>query len=380
MKKRIVILGGGFGGLEVASRLSDAVADEVEITLIDKNDGFVFGFNKFELMLGRATLPEVTFPYREIKKPGVTFRQETITKIDPAAKQVTTDGGSYDADILVVALGADYNIAGTPGFAEGGHEFYSVPGAIALKDVLPTFRSGSLVIGIIGQPFKCPPAPAEAAILLDEYYEQMGVRKDISITVVSQWGVPIPPSPDGTAAIFEKFKERDITFMRETVITALDPEGKKAITKDGGSIPYDLFLGIPLHRVPDVAQDAGLAEDGWIPVDERNLATKFPDVYAVGDVTSAPVPKAGVFAESAARAVADHLIAEITGSGEPEPFNGRGSCYVEFGDGLVGRMDADFFPGTQPTAPFTGPSEEVARQKDEFSTERRARWLGSSAG
>jgi sulfide:quinone oxidoreductase len=376
MKKHVVILGGGFGGLQVASRLSDAIAEQVEVTLIDKSDGFVFGFNKFELMLGRATLADVTFPYREIRKPGVTFRQETVTKIDPAAKRVTTDRGIYDADILVVALGADYNVAGTPGFAEGGHEFYSVTGAIAMKDVLPTFRSGSLVIGIIGQPFKCPPAPCEAAILLDEYYEQLGVRKDIEITVVSQWSVPIPPSPDGTKEILSKFKERNISFVTETVITALDPANKKALLKSGGSIPYDLFLGVPLHRVPAVVQESGLAENGWVPVSEKNLSTKFPGVYAVGDVTSAPVPKAGVFAESAADAVADHLIAEITGSGEPEPFNGRGSCYVEFGNGLVGRMDANFFPGTRPTAPFSGPSVAVARQKDEFSAERRRRWLG----
>jgi sulfide:quinone oxidoreductase len=376
MKQHIVILGGGFGGLELASRLSDAVADQVEITLIDKNDGFVFGFNKFELMFGRATLQQVMLPYRAIKRPGVTFRQETITKIDPVAKRVTTDHGSHDADVLVVALGADYDVAGTPGFAEGGHEFYSVAGAMALKDVLPTFTDGSLVIGIIGQPFKCPPAPCEAAILLDEFYEQLGVRQNIEISVVSQWSVPIPPSPDGTKAILDKLSQRGIPFVKETVITALDPVRKLALLKDGGSIPYDLFLGIPLHRVPDVVQESGLAEDGWIPVDDKNLSTKFPGVYAVGDVTSAPVPKAGVFAESAATAVADHLIAEITGEGRPDPFSGKGSCYVEFGDGLVGRMDADFFPGTRPTAPFSGPSEEVARQKAEFVTIRRSRWLG----
>ena len=375
MKQHIVILGGGFGGLELASRLSDAVADQVEITLIDKNDGFVFGFNKFELMFGRATLQQVMLPYRAIKRPGVTFRQETITKIDPVAKRVTTGHGSYDADVLVVALGADYDVAGTPGFAEGGHEFYSVPGAIALKEMLPTFTAGSLVIGIIGQPFKCPPAPCEAAILLDEFYEQLGVRQNIEISVVSQWSVPIPPSPDGTKAILDKLNQRGIPFVKETVITALDPVKKLALLKDGGTIPYDLFLGIPLHRVPDVVQESGMAEDGWIPVDEKNLSTKFPGVYAVGDVTSAPVPKAGVFAESAATAVADHLIAEITGEGRPDPFSGKGSCYVEFGDGLVGRMDADFFPGTRPTAPFSGPSEEVARQKAEFVTIRRARWL-----
>lgn len=376
MSKKVLILGAGFGGLELSTRLTEALGDQVEITLIDKNDGFVFGFSKFELMLGRATLPEVTLYYSDIAKPGVDFRQETIVSIDPAQLRVTTEKHTYDTDILVVALGAGYDIDATPGFAEGGHEFYSVPGAIALRDVLPTFSSGKLVIGILGQPFKCPPAPCEAAILLDEWFEERGVRDDIEITIVSQWSVPFPPSPDGSKAILSKFDERNITWMSETVITALDHENSVALFKDGGTISYDMFLGVPVHRVPDVVQDAGLVEDDWIPVDDKNLATRFPGVYAIGDVTSAPVPKAGVFAESAARAVADHLIAEISGTGRPDPFDGKGSCYVEFGGHLVGRMDAVFFPGTQPTAPFTLPSEEVAREKEDFATFRRKRWLG----
>jgi sulfide:quinone oxidoreductase len=375
MKKKILILGAGFGGLELSSRLSEALPDQVEITLIDKNEGFIFGFSKFDLMLGHSSRSDVTFFYRDIKKPSVDFRQETILSIDAAERRVVTDKQTYEADILVVALGADFSIEATPGFAEGGHEFYSVPGAIALHEVLENFDSGKLVIGIIGQPFKCPPAPSEAAILLDEWFEKRGVRDNIDISVVSQWAVPIPPSPDGTKAILAKFKERDLHFVTERVIVALDPERKVAICEDQSEIPYDLFLGIPIHRVPTVVEEAGLSENDWIPVDDKNLATKFPNVYAVGDVTSAPVPKSGVFAESAAKAVAEHLIAEITGAGEPQPFEGKGSCYVEFGNDLVGRMDADFFPGRPPTAPFADPSESVAAEKLEFASIRRKRWI-----
>ena len=194
--------------------------------------------------------------------------------------------------------------------------------------------------------------------------------------MVSQWKAPIPPSPDGSKAILDKFEERRIAFVTETVIIELDPARSVALLKDGSEIDYDLFLGIPIHRVPDVVRQAGMDEGGWIPVDEKNLATRFPGVYAIGDVTSAPVPKAGVFAESAARAVASTLVAKISGAGSPEPFDGLGSCYVEFGDKLVGRMDANFFPGITPTAPFVGPSEAVARDKVEFVTKRRRRWLG----
>ncbi|MBT4124991.1 MAG: FAD-dependent oxidoreductase [Chloroflexi bacterium] len=374
-KKKILILGAGFGGLELSSRLSEALADQVEITLIDQNEGFIFGFSKFDLMLGHSTRPEVTYFYKDISKPSVEFRQETVVSIDPVNRRVTTDKQDYETDVLVVALGAEYSIDATPGFVEGGHEFYSFNGAIALHNVLEQFESGKIVIGIIGQPFKCPPAPCEAAILLDEWFEQRGLGADVDISVVSQWPVPIPPSPDGTKAILDKFDNRGLKFVTEHVITSLDPERKVAICEDGEEIPYDLFLGIPIHRVPAVVDEAGLAEDDWIPVDDKNLETKFSGVFAVGDVTSAPTPKSGVFAESAARAVADHLIAEITGEGEPEPFDGKGSCYVEFGDELVGRMDADFFPGTRPTAPFAQPSVAVADEKKEFAAVRRKRWI-----
>lgn len=374
-KTNILILGAGFGGLELSSRLSEALPDQVEITLIDKNEGFIFGFSKFDLMLGHSTRPEVTYFYKDISKPSVDFRQETVLSIDPERKRVVTDRQTYETDVLVVALGAEYSIDATPGFVEDGHEFYSFEGAIALHNVLKEFKSGKIVIGIIGQPFKCPPAPCEAAMLLDEWFEEHGLGDGIDISVVSQWGVPIPPSPDGTRAILEKFNARGLKFITEHVITSLDPVRKVAVCSNGVEVPYDLFLGIPVHRVPAVVEEAGLSEDDWIPVDDRNLATKFPGVYAVGDVTSAPVPKSGVFAESAARAVADHLITEITGQGQPEPFDGKGSCYVEFGDALVGRMDADFFPGTQPTAPFAGPSIAVADEKKEFAAIRRKRWI-----
>ena len=375
MMKKILILGAGFGGLELASRLSKSVSDQAQVTLIDKNDGFVFGFSKFEFMFGRATPPEVTLYYRDLTKPGVEFRQEMVVSIDPAQRRVETDKGSYEADILVVALGADYDIDSTPGLSEGGHEFYTVEGAAALRDVLRSFKAGVIVVGVIGQPFKCPPAPCEAAMLLDEYFLERGVRSDIEISVVSQWAVPIPPSPDASKAIFDRFNERGISWVSETVITSLDPDRKLAMTQAGGTIPYDLFLAVPVHRVPEVVEESGLSEDGWIPVDKRNLSTKFDNVFAIGDVTSAPVPKAGVFAESAARAVADQLVAQIRRGGSPAPFDGSGPCYIEFGDDQVGRVDVDFLSGPTPTAPYAQPSVEVAAEKREFASVRYHRWF-----
>jgi sulfide:quinone oxidoreductase len=377
MGTHIVILGAGFGGLELSARLSSALADDVSTTLIDKNEAFVFGFSKFDLMFGRESLDQVQSYYRDIVKPGVQFRQEVVTSIDPIARRVVTDRNTYDADVLVVALGADYDFDATPGFAEGGHEFYSVAGALRLREVLPAVTSGSVVVAVLSEPFKCPPAPCEAAMLLDEYFSGRGVRSNINISVISPWGIPIPASGPASTAILERFRARNITFVPNQGVTAIDPAAKTARLRDGTTIPYDLFLGVPVHRVPAVVQASGLAADGWIPVDTANLSTRYPDVYAVGDVTSAPVPKAGIFAESAARAVAEHLIVRLLNEGTAKPYDGAGSCFIEFGDHKVGRVDADFLTGPSVVAPFTEASLEGAEEKKEFASTRRRRWFGS---
>jgi sulfide:quinone oxidoreductase len=377
MTTSVLVLGAGFGGLELSSRLSEELGDQVDITLIDRADAFVFGFSKLDVMFGKRGLDAVQMPYGEITTPRVRFRQETVVSIDPVRRRVETDLDAYEADVLVVALGADYDVAATPGLAEAGHEFYSVPGAEALRDVLPSFRSGSAIVGVCGAPFKCPPAPSEAAFLLDEFLRERGVRDDVTIQVVIPFGTPIPPSPSTSDAILAGFAAREIGFVPDRRVASLDPDTKEAVLDDGTRLPYDLFLGIPVHRAPAVVEDSGLTVDGWIPVDPGTLATRFPGVYAVGDVTSVGTPKAGVFAERQASVVADHLIARIRSANAPAGYDGTGTCYIEFGGDEVARVDVDFYstPG-HPTGVFVAPSEETAREKADFASVRRARWFG----
>ena len=305
----MVVLGAGFGGLELSSRLSEALGDDVDVTLIDKSDVFVFGFAKLDVMFGVKPIEEVRYPYRDIAKPGVRFRQETIVSIDPVERRTVTDAGTYDADVLVVALGADLDTAATPGLDTGGNEFYSVEGSERLRDVLPSFASGHAIVGVTGPSFKCPPAPSEAAILLDGYLTVRGVRDAADITLVMPFGAPVPPSPETSKALLATFEEHGIRFIPEHRVTSLEPGRKTAVLDDGTELPCDLFLGIPVHRVPAVVEASGLADDGWIPVEPATLATRFPDVYAIGDVTSVGTPKAGAFAEGQAATVADRLIA-----------------------------------------------------------------------
>ena len=375
MKLRIVVLGAGFGGLELSTLLSEALGDQLDLTLIDKSDTFYFGFSKLDVMFGRKPADAVRIAYRNIVKPGVQFRQETITAIDPDARRVTTGSWTYDADVLVIALGADYDLSATPGLLEGGNEFYSFAGAERLREVIPTFSKGRAIVGVTSAPFKCPPAPSEAALLLHDHLVTRGVREACEISLIMPFGIPIPPSPATSQALLAAFAERGITYVRDRLVRALDPARRVAILDDKSEMPYDLFLGIPNHCVPDVVAKSGMTENGWIPVDPKTLKTRFPNVYAVGDVTSVGTPKAGVFAEGAARTVAAEIIAHARGSEEPSAYRGMGSCYIEFGEELVGRVDVEFLAGP-PTGSFMEPSDALVAEKQLFGSSRRARWFG----
>ena len=372
-----MILGAGFGGLELATRLSESLAEDVRVTLIDKNDSFSFGFSKLDVLLGRKTAAEVKLHYRDISKVGVEFRQERVASIDPERRRVTTDSGSYDADVLAVALGADYDFAATPGFEEGGLEYYSVPGAERMRDALPGFESGTILIGILGHPFKCPPAPFEGALLLHDHLVERGIRADAEIRVIGPMAAPVPITKELSKSILDVLQERGIEYVPRQRVVELDPGGKRARLESGGTVAYDLFVGIPVHRVPAAVESSGLAVDGWVPVNHANLATRFPDVYALGDVSALPMAKAGVFAEAAAAVVADDIAARLRGEELQQPYEGAGSCYIEFGGGRVGKVEANFLGGPAPTARLVGPSQELARDKETFASTRRARWFGS---
>ena len=241
--------------------------------------------------------------------------------------------------------------------------------------IIPTFSEGHAIIGVCDAPFKCPPAPSECALLLHDELTARGVRDDCRISFVLPLPTAVPPSPETSAALAAEFADRDITLIAGRRISSIDPARSVAVLDDGIELPFDLFLGVPRHRAPDVVIESGMTEDGYVPVDSATLRTRFPGVYAVGDVATAGVPKAGVFAEGAARIVAQHLIAEFGDGEEPGPHLGRGSCYVEFGRGRVGRVDIDFLSGPTRTGTFNAPSAAMVAEKEQFGSSRRARWF-----
>jgi sulfide:quinone oxidoreductase len=375
---RIVILGAGFGGLELAALLSEEFGEDADVVLVDRSDGFIFGFSKLDVMFGRVTADHVLHRYADVDMPGVRFVRSVVRSLDPAARRVVTDREVLEADILVVALGADLDPAATPGLVEGGHEFYTVAGAFVLRGLLERFAGGRVVVGVTSTPFKCPPAPSETALLMHDFLHARGLGGASQVSLVMPLGVPIPPSPKASQVILAAFAERGIGWHPGLLVRALEPGRKVALLSDGAEMPYDLFLGVPLHRAPAVVIESGLAVEGWIPVDPRTLRTRFPGVYAVGDVTSVGTPKAGVFAEGQATVVAAQISAQKRGIATPAAYDGRGICYLELGHDMVAKVDVTFRSGQSPVGDLEGPSAGLAADKSAFGSERTRRWFGKT--
>jgi sulfide:quinone oxidoreductase len=246
-----------------------------------------------------------------------------------------------------------------------------------MRDALPGFTGGTIVIGVLGQPYKCPPAPFEGAFLLHDQLVERGIRGETEIRVVAPMAAPVPVTPEVSQRFLDELAARGIDYMAKNRVVELEPTKKEAVLESGERVAYDLFVGIPIHRVPAVLEESGLTENGWVAVDRDNLQTPFPDVYAVGDCVGIPMAKAGVFAENAAGVAADDIVARLHGETLGRRYEGTGNCYLEFGSGRVAKVEANFLGGPSPTAVVVGPSEELAAEKATFAPTRRARWFGT---
>ena len=379
-KQKILVLGAGFGGLEAASALAPHGYD---VTLIDKADGFAIGFTKFDLMLGIRTYDQVHDRYEHLREKRVRFVRDTITAVDTSTRTVTGLGGTHRYDRLIVALGAAIDPDSTPGFAaSGGHEFYSERGAEALAPVLAGFEKGTVVVSILGLPYKCPPAPYEAAFLLHDLHVARGRRDAVTIAVTTPLPRPIPVSPTVSSTIEELFTGHDIRLSTNFQVDRIDPVAKTVCAADGRVVPFDLLLGVPRHRPPAVVVESGLGQGpgGFIEVDPITLRTKFPDVFAVGDVTHVPagqgaVAKAGAMAEGGARTVVANILHEDGLGPAPVPYKAAGCGYFEFGDSRIARVDIDFLGDTSPCVLMDGLSTDHRVGKEKFESLRRERWF-----
>ncbi|MCS6783905.1 MAG: FAD-dependent oxidoreductase [Candidatus Caldarchaeum sp.] len=383
LTRDVVVVGAGFGGLAAAVELRKLLPANIRVLLIDRRDKFSMGFMNLWLMTGEIESPrECLYPIRGVEKHGVVFVNEEVVGIDAARKQVKTVERVYEADKLVIALGAEYVYDAVPGFREMAYNFYELMGAYAAQNALTEFTGGRIAVLITRTPFKCPPAPYEAAFLVDAYIRRKNIRDKTSIDIYTPEPHPMPAAGKHVGqAVEAMLAEKGIRYHPKKIVSRVDPSRRSLVFEDGEA-SFDLLLGVPVHRAPQVVRDAGLVDEtGWIPVNPYTMETGFEDVYAVGDVVAIKLkngmflPKAGVFAESMGLTAARRIAATVTGREAGDVFEGRGACYVEVGDGYAGRGNANFYADPVPEVVFEPPFPSGRDEKREFGMSRLRSWL-----
>jgi len=382
--KTILILGGGWGGLTAAHHLRGLVSSEHRIVVIERATTFSLGVSNLHLMTGERQPQQVQRDMAKLKRPGIEWLHAEIKAVDPQNREVETDGGTLRGDYLVLALGAELAPGSLPGFEEAAHDLYETAGAVAIHDELERFEGGRIAVLVTGAPFRCPAAPYEAAMLLEAWTREHGIRDQVEIDLYTPEGIPMAVAgPEVGEALKSFMDDRGIGHHFDHQVTQIAPSVGEIRFGDE-AVPYDLLVGIPPHRAPEALQQAGITDpSGYVPVhpqtlellsDVDTLEIHYPGVYAIGDVAavrllnSMLLPKAGVFAEGQAQTVAAAIAADINGDDTPKGFDGDGFCYVDVGDGLAAYGAGDFYAYPAPRIRLDSPSAEGHRAKGEYES------------
>jgi sulfide:quinone oxidoreductase len=378
--KRIVILGGGFGGISAALDLRHTLPSEHSVTLVDRSGSFMMGLRKLWILTGRGTRQEGTRSLDALAAKGVQVRRAVVRGIDSRARTVQTDGVQIPFDYLIVALGAELRPDLVPGFTPAAFNLYDPDDVERLAARVRTFREGLILVAVLGVPYKCPPAPYEAAMLLDELFRTRGERDRVVIQTSTPQPMSLPVvGAAGCAQVEGHLAMRSIGFTPNRKVTRL--EGS-ALVSEGTTMQADLLIGVPPHRPPAVVRDSGVAMRGeWVSVDAATLRTSVEGIFAVGDVVEIPLangmplPKAGVFAEEQGKVVAAQIISELIGRPTPAPYSGHGFCFIELGGQHASMVQGSFFASPSPNVQISAPSAEAFKQKMEFERSRLASWF-----
>jgi len=360
--KKIIILGGGIGGIVAANKLRSNLSADVKITLIERNKIHTFAASYLWLMVDLREPEKISTPLGNLINKGVEVVYEEVKQIDTENKSIQTENGNFEYDYLIVSLGAELDKKYLESYQDGIHNFYTYTGAKNLRDELSKISSGEILIAIESMPYKCPGAPYEAAMLISNYIEKRGLKDKINISLYSPEPQPLPVAgPELGKSVADLLEHKGIKFYPLHQVSEIKPESKTITFNSGKSLIYDMLIVIPRHTAPSVLTNSGLADDsGWIPVDKNTLVANTENVYAIGDVTSVTIPgrwnpdkpmklpKAGVFAHSQALTVSEIIAAKIKGKETTESFCGDGFCMLEAGEDLAGFAYGDFFASPHP--------------------------------
>lgn len=375
---RILILGAGFGGIATALGLRQHLPVEDEVVLVDRRATFAMGLRKNWGIAGMEPLEVGERSIDDLRHRGIEVRRAEVTSIDAIGRSASLDGIDVEADVLVVALGAERDPDAIPGLREHGLDAYDRDANAANAAAVEGFSGGRVLIGVFGAPYPCPPAPYELALMLAERFDERGLSFGMLVSTVLPRSLPVLGDA-GCAALDGRLAAAGVSLRTGTTSTRVTAG---EVHTDDGIIPFDLLLAVPPHRAPGALRDADLlGPKGWIPVDARTLRTRFKGVYAVGDSTAIPMagggalPKAGVFAQAQGEVVARRIADELAGRESGATFSGEGMCFLETGRGTASAVQGRFL-ADPPQIELTESSEAGYVAKRAFEAERLAAWFG----
>ena len=380
--KTIAVLGAGVGGVVAANRLRKLLPREHRIVLVDRNVWHAFPPAFTSVMLGQKVAKQISRDLRRLDRKGIEFIAAEITGIDLSRSTVHLDGRELAYDYLIVSMGTQHTVGDISGLGTA-FTYYTLDGAEGLREEIAGFTSGRIAIVVAGLPYTCPAGPYEGALLLDHFFRRKRLRDEVEIRLITPEPGPLPVAGRAIGqAVTEILAGREIWYSPDTRLKSVDPEAKKLSFHDGTDAPYDLLIGVPIHEVPTVVREAGLAKDGgWVEVDRETLATRFDGVYAIGDITGIPLvnglalPKAGVFAHGEAEVVARNIAAEVSGGDSRWAFAGDGSCFLETGFGKAAYATGNFYAEPNPEVRMRQPSFLWRWMKEGFIRTWLWRWF-----
>lgn len=389
--KTIVVLGAGVGGLIAANELRKKLGSEHKVVIIDRSREHISYSSALWVAVGLRQPEDIKKDLSRLLTKGVEFINQSIQKIDPSTKTIKTDSREIGYDYLVISLGVSLAPENIPGLTDALNDnacnFYTPDGILKTRDALKNFSSGTIIIMVSSLPYKCPVAPNEFSLLLNEYFIKRGTRSDVKIKVCTPEALPLGGNGPKTGKSVKGMMEAaGVEYNSQHKVQSVNAD-KNEVIFDKGAMKYDLLLVIPPHKAPEIAVDAGLTEPDWIPVDKGTLKTKFDNIYAIGDIAKIKLPgewkegvplvlsKGGVFAHYEAKVVAENIANEISGSSDRVEYTGRAACFVEAGFGKAALAQGYFFTTPTPDTVFLKPSRMLHFSKIMFEKY----WLSESA-